>query len=63
MQINSLIVFVVVSIPQELPFKEPDIIVSTPVALLNYLYAIDSEKRGRTEFIRDVKYVVKFYLG
>ncbi|KAL8035731.1 hypothetical protein ABFS82_12G113000 [Erythranthe guttata] len=43
---------------QEMLVKEPDIIVSTPVALLNYLYANDSEKRGRTDFIRGVKYVV-----
>lgn len=41
--------------------KEPNIIVSTPVALLNYLYAIDPEKRRRTDFIRGVKYVVIFY--
>ncbi|KAG8366202.1 hypothetical protein BUALT_Bualt17G0052000 [Buddleja alternifolia] len=38
--------------------KEPDIIVSTPVALLNYLYAIDHpEKHRRAEFMRGVKYV------
>ncbi|GFP96162.1 dead-box ATP-dependent RNA helicase 22 [Phtheirospermum japonicum] len=30
---------------QGLSVKEPDIIVSTPVALLNYFYAIDPEKR------------------
>ncbi|CAI9092835.1 OLC1v1028176C1 [Oldenlandia corymbosa var. corymbosa] len=40
------------------PVLEPDIIVSTPVALLNYLYAIDPEKRRRTNFIRGVKYIV-----
>ncbi|KAH6770737.1 RNA helicase family protein [Perilla frutescens var. hirtella] len=43
---------------QGLSVKEPDIIVSTPVALLNYLYAIDPERHRRTDFIRDVKYVV-----
>ncbi|KAL1550911.1 DEAD-box ATP-dependent RNA helicase 22-like [Salvia divinorum] len=43
---------------QGLIVKDPDIIVSTPVALLNYLYAIDPERRKRTDFIRGVKYVV-----
>ncbi|GER32314.1 DEAD-box ATP-dependent RNA helicase [Striga asiatica] len=43
---------------QGLPVKELDIIVSTPVALLNYFYAIGPEKRGRDDFIRRVKYVV-----
>ncbi|KAL3631062.1 hypothetical protein CASFOL_024046 [Castilleja foliolosa] len=43
---------------QGLSVKEPDIIVSTPVALLNYFYAIDPEKRRLAEFIRGVKYVV-----
>ncbi|XP_051122018.1 DEAD-box ATP-dependent RNA helicase 22 isoform X2 [Andrographis paniculata] len=38
--------------------KEPDVIVSTPAALLNYLYAIDPEKHRRAEFIRYVKLVV-----
>ena len=45
---------------QGLIVKDPDIIVSTPVALLNYLYAIDPERRKRTDFIRGVKYVVIF---
>lgn len=40
------------------PVREPDIIVSTPVALLNYLYAVDPEKQRRSDFIRGVKYVV-----
>ncbi|KAM7487347.1 hypothetical protein LguiB_024831 [Lonicera macranthoides] len=40
------------------PIKEPDIIVSTPAALLNYLYAIDPDRRRRSDFIRGVKYVV-----
>lgn len=38
--------------------KEPDVIVSTPAALLNYLYAIDPEKHRRADFIRGVKFVV-----
>ncbi|KAI7999105.1 DEAD-box ATP-dependent RNA helicase 22 [Camellia lanceoleosa] len=40
------------------PVEEPDIIVSTPAALLNYLYAIDPERRRRSDFVRGVKYVV-----
>ncbi|CAK9182497.1 unnamed protein product [Ilex paraguariensis] len=40
------------------PVNEPDILVSTPAALLNYLYGIDPEKRRRADFIRGVKYVV-----
>lgn len=40
------------------PPEEPDIIVSTPAALLNYLYAIDPDRRRRSNFMRGVKYVV-----
>lgn len=40
------------------PVKEPDVMVSTPAALLNYLYSIDPERRRRSDFIRSVKYVV-----
>lgn len=40
------------------PINEPNIIVSTPAALLNYLHAIDPERRRRADFIRDVKHVV-----
>lgn len=40
------------------PVNEPNIIVSTPAALLNYLHAIDPERRRRADFIRNVKYVV-----
>lgn len=40
------------------PSEEPDIIVSTPAALLNYLYAIDPDRRRRSNFMRGVKYVV-----
>lgn len=43
------------------PVKEPDVMVSTPAALLNYLYSIDPERRKRSEFIRSVKYVVSFF--
>ncbi|XP_073014717.1 DEAD-box ATP-dependent RNA helicase 22-like isoform X2 [Primulina eburnea] len=43
---------------QGLSIKEPDIIVSTPVALLNFLYAIDPEKRRSADHIRRLKYVV-----
>ncbi|OVA16260.1 Helicase [Macleaya cordata] len=40
------------------PVATPDIVVSTPAALLNYLYAIDPDRRRRTDFLRGVKYVV-----
>ncbi|CAH1434082.1 unnamed protein product [Lactuca virosa] len=40
------------------PVNEPNIIVSTPAALLNFLHAIDPERRRRANFIRDVKHVV-----
>ncbi|KAL9263467.1 DEAD-box ATP-dependent RNA helicase 22-like protein [Drosera capensis] len=40
------------------PVKRPDIVVSTPVALLNYLYAVDRERNRPSCFIRRVKYVV-----
>ncbi|GAB2248300.1 hypothetical protein Droror1_Dr00008182 [Drosera rotundifolia] len=40
------------------PVKRPDIVVSTPVALLNYLYAVDRERNRPSDFIRRVKYVV-----
>ncbi|KAK4481873.1 hypothetical protein RD792_012784 [Penstemon davidsonii] len=43
---------------QGLLVKEPEIIVSTPVALLNYLYAIDVDRHKRANLIRSVKYVV-----
>ncbi|CAA2955254.1 DEAD-box ATP-dependent RNA helicase 22 [Olea europaea subsp. europaea] len=43
---------------QGLPVKQPDILVSTSVALLNFLYAIDTEKCRRSDFIRGAKYVV-----
>ncbi|KAL2937849.1 DEAD-box ATP-dependent RNA helicase 22 [Bienertia sinuspersici] len=40
------------------PYKKPDIIVSTPVALLNYLYANDRERNREFNFVRGVKHVV-----
>ncbi|XP_010695871.2 DEAD-box ATP-dependent RNA helicase 22 [Beta vulgaris subsp. vulgaris] len=40
------------------PQKKPDIIVSTPVALLNYLYAVDRERNREFNFVRGVKHVV-----
>ncbi|KAI8528392.1 hypothetical protein RHMOL_Rhmol12G0145400 [Rhododendron molle] len=45
-------------LPQGWPVDTPDIIVSTPVALLNYLRAIDSKKRRHADILRGVKYVV-----
>lgn len=40
------------------PVHKPDIIVSTPVALLNCLYAIDAKRTRRSDFLCSVKYVV-----
>ncbi|XP_031480124.1 DEAD-box ATP-dependent RNA helicase 22 [Nymphaea colorata] len=40
------------------PFTQPDVLVSTPAALLNNLFAFDPKRRRRTAFLRDVKYVV-----
>ncbi|XP_021747199.1 DEAD-box ATP-dependent RNA helicase 22-like [Chenopodium quinoa] len=40
------------------PHKKPDIIVSTPVALLNYLYDVDRERNRQFNFVRGVKHVV-----
>lgn len=50
----------IVYLTQGWPVHEPDIIVSTPVALLNYLHAVDPERRRRSNFIRGVKYVVSY---
>ena len=46
------------SLLQGWPHKKPDIIVSTPVALLNYLYAVDRERNRQFNFLRGVKHVV-----
>ncbi|XP_057856912.2 DEAD-box ATP-dependent RNA helicase 22 isoform X1 [Cryptomeria japonica] len=40
------------------PVVQPDILISTPGALLNSLLAFDPRKLRRTVFTRDVKYVV-----
>lgn len=40
------------------PVAQPDIVVSTPAALLNYLFAFDPEGRRRDSFLRKVKCVV-----
>lgn len=39
------------------PIREPDIIVTTPAALLNH---VDVDRRRRMEFMHGVKYVVSF---
>lgn len=39
------------------PIREPEIIVTTPAALLNY---VDLDRTRRMEFMRGVKYVVCF---
>lgn len=40
------------------PVAQPHILVSTPAALLNCMYAFDPEKKRRSEFLRDVTCVV-----
>ncbi|CAN6448555.1 unnamed protein product [Victoria cruziana] len=40
------------------PATQPDVLVSTPAALLNNLFAFDPKRRRRVAFLRDVKYVV-----
>ncbi|ONK76777.1 uncharacterized protein A4U43_C03F32040 [Asparagus officinalis] len=40
------------------PVVQPDIIVSTPAALLNFLFTYDSEMKRRSDFLRSVKSVV-----
>lgn len=40
------------------PVAQPDIIVSTPAALLNYLFAFDPETKRRSKFLRSVNSVV-----
>ncbi|KAH7420566.1 hypothetical protein KP509_13G012600 [Ceratopteris richardii] len=40
------------------PILPPDIVVATPAALLNHLFAYDPKRRRRNAFVRDVKYVV-----
>ncbi|KAF3322951.1 DEAD-box ATP-dependent RNA helicase 22 isoform X2 [Carex littledalei] len=40
------------------PMIQPDVLVSTPGALLNYLCEYDREKRRRDQFLRRVKFVV-----
>ncbi|KAK1273529.1 DEAD-box ATP-dependent RNA helicase 22 [Acorus gramineus] len=40
------------------PVAAPDIVVSTPASLLNYLFALDPERQRRPKFLRSVKYVV-----
>ncbi|KAG6498142.1 DEAD-box ATP-dependent RNA helicase 22-like [Zingiber officinale] len=40
------------------PRFQPDILVSTPAALLNYLFDFDPEKKRRATFFRDIKSVV-----
>ncbi|KAL6013561.1 hypothetical protein ACLOJK_004059 [Asimina triloba] len=40
------------------PVVQPDVLVSTPAALLNCLFAHNPEKGWRMQFLHDVKYVV-----
>ncbi|XP_028547699.1 DEAD-box ATP-dependent RNA helicase 22 isoform X1 [Dendrobium catenatum] len=40
------------------PVAAPDILVSTPASLLNYLFAFDPDERRRDSFLRNIKVVV-----
>ncbi|KAJ1702356.1 hypothetical protein LUZ63_002135 [Rhynchospora breviuscula] len=40
------------------PIFKPDVLVSTPGALINYLFEYDRENRRRDQFLRRVKFVV-----
>ncbi|WOL06540.1 DEAD-box ATP-dependent RNA helicase 22 [Canna indica] len=40
------------------PISQPDMLISTPAALLNYLFDFDPEKKRRANFFRDIKSVV-----
>uniref|UniRef100_A0A1D1Z3G9 ATP-dependent RNA helicase n=1 Tax=Anthurium amnicola TaxID=1678845 RepID=A0A1D1Z3G9_9ARAE len=40
------------------PIIQPDILVSTPAALLNSLFAFDAENHRRPEFVKAVKHVI-----
>ncbi|KAJ4811032.1 DEAD-box ATP-dependent RNA helicase 22 [Rhynchospora pubera] len=40
------------------PIFKPDVLVSTPGALINYLFEYDRQKRRREQFLRRVKFVV-----
>ncbi|XP_062194765.1 DEAD-box ATP-dependent RNA helicase 22-like [Phragmites australis] len=44
--------------PKGWPTVQPDILVATPAALLNYLFDYDPEKRRRERFLRSVKFIV-----
>lgn len=44
--------------PKGWPAAQPDILVATPAALLNYLFDYDPEKRRRERFLRRVKFIV-----
>ncbi|MCO5550243.1 hypothetical protein L7F22_003726 [Adiantum nelumboides] len=48
----------VVSGGQGWPIFPPHIVVATPAALLNHLFAYDPKRKRRNAFVRDVKYVV-----
>ncbi|VFQ95197.1 unnamed protein product [Cuscuta campestris] len=43
---------------QTWPVKEPDVMVSTPAAILNYIHTVDSENGHRSDFIRSLTHVV-----
>lgn len=48
----------VVSGGQGWPISPPKVVVATPAALLNHLFAYDPKRKRRIAFVRDCKYVV-----
>lgn len=42
------------------PISPPKVVVATPAALLNHLFAYDPKRKRRIAFVRDCKYVVSY---
>lgn len=55
---DPLLKVMAVSGSQGWPVVQPDVLISTPGTLLNWLFAFDPRRWRRTAFVRDVKYVV-----
>ncbi|KAJ6795986.1 DEAD-box ATP-dependent RNA helicase 22 [Iris pallida] len=55
---ESLLTVAAICGGQGWPHVQPDVIVSTPAALLNYLFTFDPEKKHRADFLRSVNSVV-----
>lgn len=54
----SMLRVVVISGGQGWPSQPPDLMIATPAALVNNLYAYDASRRRRTAFVRGVKVIV-----